>query len=588
MALYLENLGLDVLARTEEEYFGLVAHAAKNGKAVIGYSGNPYINQHYDWAQLILTTRINKENQKLEVVGVDTHGDGHSIWTVRINTVLSPAEGEEESVKRLLVSRSNDGKGLAVISVVNADILPSFLEDDVYDFQMIAFPKEISYFASEEEYHNSLKKDDLGRTFGLAEGSVFPSGFLNNHDPNNKEVEKNRWMDDYTLIRGTVKRLCNGVLELGGKGYNAYIRCIIDTEFGELEINHTYDQVEDTQKDNIEIGATVVMLGVLSADAAIREYTDGIIKDEEHHLQLLRHVFVTGEADRLRFMLAEDAQYVSENSNSTYHGVEEIIERLKYVHRQTKYTYYAHLTIISKVDDGEEELDYNKGKRCVVLASDKPENYQSIAFIEVNEQGLITRILTTAEERYHFATDRVTEEEECSETFEPAKQTYLSAIVIRAKYMYFVDHDVDSNVFDAPDEFYVRDCDNVRSMLKVWPAGTSKWDNQHMELLFGYLFAKAIEAKYSEICNEEANDYATKLIVSYQPKCAWSGRYDSQFEGKIHSRLEVAMKYGKQLYRDFKFYHTPAQDDFEEELVKALALVQRIGRYCAEDYLKRE
>lgn len=241
MALFLENLSLDLVAQTEKEFMGLIAYIAEKGNGIVGYTGNPYINYHYGGAQLVLTTKMNEEEKKLEVVGLDTHADSTSVWTVAISGVLSPDEGKVESAKRLLVRRNQDGMGMVVINVVNADVLPSFLEDDVYNFQMIAFPSSIDYYATEEDYYNSLEKDELGRTFGIDDGVVFPSGFMKNRDPENEDYGKNNWMDDYSLIRGTVKKLYYGKIEVNGQEFNGYVRCIIDTKFGELEINHSFD-----------------------------------------------------------------------------------------------------------------------------------------------------------------------------------------------------------------------------------------------------------------------------------------------------------------------------------------------------------
>lgn len=568
MALFLENLSLDLVAQTEKEFMGLIAYIAEKGNGIVGYTGNPYINYHYGGAQLVLTTKMNEEEKKLEVVGLDTHADSTSVWTVAISGVLSPDEGKVESAKRLLVRCNQDGMGMVVINVVNADVLPSFLEDDVYNFQMIAFPSSIDYYATEEDYYNSLEKDELGRTFGIDDGVVFPSGFMKNRDPENEDYGKNNWMDDYSLIRGTVKKLYYGKIEVNGQEFNGYVRCIIDTKFGELEINHSFDQVDETQQSNIKIGATVVAVCVLSADAAIYEYTDGVVKDEEHHLRLLRHVFVTGEAERLKYMLSDDAEYVSERSNMTYRGRREIIERLKYVHSEAEDTYYAHMATITEIEDNEGDLQYNPGKRCVVLASGEEDNYESIVFIDVNEKGLIARILITTEGRYRFNIERNTTDKNLFEDYEPAAGTSSHAILMRAMFFNFLDDVEDEEQYLEPDEYYAVDSLNAKKELEAWPKEIEKWNVTYMEQIFGRFFAKSMETAYIEEHQDNKKDF--------------------KLEEKINSRLEIAMKYGRQYCTDFMNYNNPQDEEFESELIKSLVLVQKIGRHAAKNYLEEE
>ena len=61
-------------------------------------------------------------------------------------------------------------------------------------------------------------------------------------------------------------------------------RVMIDTEFGELEIAHTSDQVSEEELPLIKAGATVFGAFMVYGDCAIYEYENGIVKDEEHDL----------------------------------------------------------------------------------------------------------------------------------------------------------------------------------------------------------------------------------------------------------------------------------------------------------------
>ena len=55
--------------------------------------------------------------------------------------------------ERLFMFKNHaDGSGMLPIHIINADVLPSFLEDDVVSMQMCAFPLDINYYADEDDY----------------------------------------------------------------------------------------------------------------------------------------------------------------------------------------------------------------------------------------------------------------------------------------------------------------------------------------------------------------------------------------------------------------------------------------------------
>ena len=80
---------------------------------------------------------------------------------------------------------------------------------------------------------------------------------MRNHDPENPEAERNGDIDDLTLIRGTVKTIYWGTTKFGEQKYDLYIRCIIETQFGDLELIHTIEQVAEEQRMYIKPGCVV-------------------------------------------------------------------------------------------------------------------------------------------------------------------------------------------------------------------------------------------------------------------------------------------------------------------------------------------
>ena len=63
------------------------------------------------------------------------------------------------------------------------------------------------------------------------------------------------------------------------------------------------------------------------------------------------------------------------------------------------------MATIVGIKDGEEKIEYEAGKRCVVIATDVENNYQTIAFVEVDDDGNISEITTTENPRYEFSVD---------------------------------------------------------------------------------------------------------------------------------------------------------------------------------------
>ena len=151
-------------------------------------------------------------------------------------------------------------------------------------------------------------------------------------------------------------------------------------------------------------GAIISGICVLSGDVAIFEYENGIIKDSEHDLRLVRQALVGKEPKRLRSVLAEESRYESKFSKTVYIGANEIIERFTELQNKMSEKCFAHMATIISVDS--DELAYGIGKRCLILCYDDETVYHSLLFIDVNESGDITRIFVDNDNRYHFKIDK--------------------------------------------------------------------------------------------------------------------------------------------------------------------------------------
>lgn len=431
MANFFENMDMGFVWDFDEDDFrALMALICSDGNPITGYYGLPYINYHFNSAQVILQTQLN-DTGSLEIAQIDTHVSGSCVWKLRISGFDIEPDDALKTSKQCVLSSIEDNSGMLVVNIVNADVLPSYMEGDEITVQMVAYAENVDYFASEEEYRESCSKDDKGTTGGLASGAVFPMGILVNHRVKEGEEEiacaeddvfTPQYSDSLMLVKGEVKAFRKGHIFKDEQG-PGFVRCIIDTHFGELEIVHSIRDVNKSQLENLRTGAIVSAVVYLSGDVAIYEYENGIVRDEEHNLRALRYSMTGGDASRLASILAPDVVYTSEVTGRTFKGREAVIDRIDFVNKYAEEEYFSHMATITSVQSPEDEghpdpeaggssddarhdpPDYDAGKRCAILCFGDKSRFESILFIECNEDGLITRILTSNDSRYRFRLD---------------------------------------------------------------------------------------------------------------------------------------------------------------------------------------
>ena len=397
---YIENLGLEFLTDTEENAMALCSAVCAQGKPIVGYYDRAYLNHEFGWPQFIVRTGPTGEDNKVEVKGMDVHLSGVTHWTFGIRHATHSVENEDPLTRKVFAYKTDDGSGAAMIHLVNADVLPSFLPDDEITAQMVGFPVDIHYYEDEEKYAESQEGELDGKKLLLGNGTIFPVGLLSHKENKTSEEE------DLMLIRGTVKSAQMGLVQFGeDKGWN-FVDVVIGTQFGDLEIVHTLEQISEPERKIIKEGAIVNGLFMLSGDVAIKDYKEGYILDFKHNLALLRHTLQAGEAERLKVVLSDDAEYYSEWADETYIGKDAIVDRLNYVQDSNpERPFFAHYAIITDIVDGDEEVTHDVGERCIIIALENEDKLDSICFMECNDDNKITRIEVTRNPRYRFKID---------------------------------------------------------------------------------------------------------------------------------------------------------------------------------------
>ena len=569
----LESLGLDFLAEEEETFMNFVGMVCAGGKAIMGYYGYPYINREFGNSQFVARTMLNEEKSQLEISGMDTHASGPCVWDVLLSGMDLQPKDADPLTRRVMVKRASDGGGMAVVNLVNADVLPSFLENDRVKMQMVAFPEDIHYYSDEDAYAKDQPETPNGKKWLLAEGSMMASGLLINHSPDNPENDKDHYSDNFMLTRGTVKRIHHGIVQFGEEKIPSYVSTIIETEHGDLEIVHALEQVEEAERAHMKVGATVSGVFILSGDVAIYEYENGIIRDEEHDLALLRYTLQKGDPKRLAGVLREDAVYISEASDAEFRGRKAIIDRLQLVrdHNPGK-KYFAHPATITEHAEGADKLPYAVGQRCVILAEDDEENYTAIAFLELDEEGYITKLTISTDPNYHFQVDKPPRPKNILDDLE-LPGSAAESILIRARFHGFLDVD-DETVLNLLERVKTYE-DNAEQLLQDMDHFTESDESERYANLFGYLFAKSIEADYS---SRHGDVRQFRFVVNYNPRDAFTGEFHTPMTGAIEEKLKTAHHYGKQFYKDVEFFcSVHEQCDLQEELLKGLVVVQQIG-----------
>ena len=544
MSNFGENFGFDAYTDTEEHARSFFGYIINTGKSIPNYYGYPYIFKSLGKAEYFVRVKPTEE-QRYEVSGFDSHCAGNCIWNM-LHSGIDLSSEESPKLSRVLLLSKEDGTSLVPIELITADVYPSFLKGDRYKIQVIGLPISISYYSDEEAYNDALPKDDEGQTWGVANGSLFPAAFMYNHFPEHYEKGFDPESDKIVSFMATVKKLSWGYVNITGEGYRAFLRCFIDTQFGELELEHTLDQVDPEQLDNIKVGAIVSGECVLSGDLAIDEYENGIIKDHEHDLRLLRYTFVRGEEERLRTILAENAVYSSESTGKQFVGRENIVDQICKIRKARQDSKTELTTRMATITEAPEGVEYPVGTRCFVLSYDEEDEYEAIAFIELDDSGMIEKVKISTDSRYHFKVDDEnspdcsSEDMNIPESVEEAM--YLKANAVLAIWPWDEDLESFHNGIKNRDT-YVKTATRMLERAKYF---FHTGPLERVEILFSNLFARAFAERLLSEIGVSLPEPSVEKMFEAEMVCPLNTEWTERFQ--------KALDYGKQCFKDYKDY----------------------------------
>ena len=449
MAKMITNLGLASLVDTSERAEGFVGLILSNPtKVLTGYTGRAVVRRTFKFPEFCVRTEP-AEDGKLMVCGVDTHCAGSSIWDTKVFSEMAYDDGDCNS--RLLFVQKGDGGGGAILNVINADVIPSYVRGDPLKVQVVGFPTSIDVFETKEAYDKAWADNPrLDKSLKPAIGAVFPIGIMCRKGM--KIREKNGIEN---IICGRFKGLAKGIFSIEEAGeehtLTSFLRLKVDTEFGELELAVTRDMLPARIPKDSVIFASVV----ISADPAIYEYEDGIVRDEENDLRVLRQTIVSGKAERLRPILADNCTYSSEIGKWEKSGISEVIDLYRYISTMGEIDYVPHMATITgwasedasegtrakqsedqsakqseapratphvdTRDNPREDPQYGPGKKALLLENEVHE-MESLMIPEYDEEGKISKIKVADARRYKYVIDKRYEKIEMSEDEEELRR----------------------------------------------------------------------------------------------------------------------------------------------------------------------
>ena len=585
MANMLENFGLDFLAEDDNSFMRFVGYITQESKALTGYYGTPYLFKPMGNVEFWVKTEKDPAGS-LYVSGFDSHCGNPCVWDL-VHSGIDITPKDASKLERVAMFNSADTHGgLLPIEVITADILPSLMKDDKVTMQVIALPLEINYYASEDAYAKAQPSDENGKKWLMATGSMAAISFLYNHAPSRYEQGKEYETDRYVQFTAVVKKLYHGTFEMNGEEHNAFIRCFVDTEYGELEFDHTLEQVPEELRNNIRVGAVISGTCILSGDVAINKYDKGIVKDFEHDLKLLRYTMDKGDPERLASVLADNVVYETDTSGKKYVGAREIIDRFMYIRNKCDSAYTTYYATITAADEA--DMEYPIGTRCIILADgEAADNYISIVFIHVDDDGMISRIKLSTDSRYHFRIDRPEKLQSPLDDIK-APDSVFEPIILRAKFHGIIDQEIGESSVTENITDYCSLEHNAQRMLDALQKDPQPDAEKALANILGYLFAKAIEQTVSQDTN--TGGYDTHPSVSFMPEEAFAGEISSTLSEEKHAALEKAMRLGTQFYTDLKAYiqmTNADEDQFAELFKQAAVVVQRLGQMYSDRYYKK-
>ncbi|NMA23205.1 MAG: hypothetical protein GX938_06835, partial [Spirochaetales bacterium] len=220
MALYFSNTGLEALLdgdRIDERQMSAWMGEAERTDV----EGGAYYTKRFASGLTIIFRTIADE-----LVGLDMHMSGRSIWTAK--PLMRVGEQEPLSITMLMTSRSEQSAFIATL--VHAATLPTFDDQTMIDLQVCAFVQALDIYDSRQAYEEATPTE-----MQVEDKKILPYNFVMSREQSLGQKERERFEAAQTLVL-----LAGPVIAVEkrehGWGESGCIVATVSTEMGHLDL----------------------------------------------------------------------------------------------------------------------------------------------------------------------------------------------------------------------------------------------------------------------------------------------------------------------------------------------------------------
>ena len=402
------NIDLAFLFQNEESLSGFASKVVAQARVIGGYT-RPYLYSSIGCPEFEILVDFDEKNKEASLASMETHVSGNCVWEMAAALDITPPDDEYGKV--VIFRDKETGAGLVPVELRFHDVLPSILTDDVVKMQVVAFPEAVELFKTEEEYFAFISEENSDEALRVGQGTIIPGGMINNR-MNKEDHEKIDLREDMIVtFHAPIKRIEQGSMENWWRAddeemseYHTFDYVTVDTSCGELEIILGLSQTTDKQKELLEEGSIIAVVGTLSGDVLVDDFEGGAFYNTENDLRLIRQWYDDKQSIRLFSMLNNDAVLEAPFLNEKISGRQNVIDRMtEYLDSKEK-TLTAMATASVIFDD--ESVDLSSSRRCVAV-SYGGQFAENLVFVETDESGKVDKIRIVSALGFDVKIDRL-------------------------------------------------------------------------------------------------------------------------------------------------------------------------------------
>ena len=353
--------------------------------------------------------RYTLKTEGKEYLRFHFHVESESVWDIHCGPPVKPLDWDIFRERPMLL-RKRDGEMGAMVYVHDTEVLPGTITGDPIRVQVTGYPRAIQVMEGPEGgvfvMGDPLDKED-GANVVMEPGVFWPIG-VNYHLVYNRD---SRWETRQILHRAPdlmdnmlfAKILRIQALDIPGDPRLVYV----ETQYGELGIFlETLEELSEEQRALLRPGSYLYADLNLDGIVAFGTREDGMILDRTEDLRAMRTVMKSRCAANtyaLLPLLADDVVYFSQYNHAEYHGIREVMMKIKSIMEFTTMNNEpVELTEVTKA--GPDSLyPCREGTPCLAL-SYGDEGVSSLLFFELKEDQLIHAIHVVDYKGYEIRT----------------------------------------------------------------------------------------------------------------------------------------------------------------------------------------